>query len=84
MLLAIITYFNISCLALSRFVLLYLTLFHDVKYVLFVIVSLIPEFQFWRLCVFRIDLCSCIVDTYAAEPWYLGTSLYIRLPCISY
>jgi hypothetical protein len=30
----------------------------------------------WRLYVLYIDLCSCIVDIYAAEPWYLDTLSY--------
>jgi hypothetical protein len=33
-------------------------------------------FSSWRLYVLYIDLCSCIVDIYAAEPWYLGILLY--------
>jgi len=31
----------------------------------------------YAYCIY---LCLCILDIYAAEPWYLGTSLYIRLP----
>ena len=30
----------------------------------------------WRLYVLYIDLCLCIVDIYAAEPWYLDILLY--------
>ncbi len=31
----------------------------------------------YAYCIY---LCSRSLDIYAAEPWYLGTSLYIRLP----
>ena len=30
----------------------------------------------WRLYVLYIDLCLCIVDVYATEPWYLDILLY--------
>ena len=36
------------------------------------------------MCISYISMFMFRLDTYAAEPWYLGTSLYIRLPCISY
>ncbi len=33
----------------------------------------------WRLCVFCIYLCSCSLDIYAMEPWYIVASGYLDL-----